>query len=412
MKKIISLVLCAALCLTLCGCTKSLKDIFSNVDKTISDIAEKSPLLNEIGVYITKKLSSGDIKKLTPYEETEVGQFANCYSVLTENQKTIYRYLLAAAEDMPGGWFYCGKETEHYKSDIAIAYRAMLCDNPQIFWMPASYVYATKSGKICLALSLNEDDVTNDYPFGKKERDGKRTALRAALDEITAAAAQKGSDYEKELFVHDYLCKNSVYNLEGSDMIYTSYGALVDKVCVCEGYSRAMQLVMQRLGINCTVVYGVYENVGHMWNQINIAGNWYNLDITWDQSESYGTLHGYFNVTDEEIKTDHIISSPVSNNRDYTSGESFNIYLAECTSNEYNYFYFGNRFVTNSAEQTANAILNEYASGAEFAELLDISDYPVADMLSSAAYILRDRVTLTKYSKLKKQVLVFFENTY
>jgi transglutaminase/protease-like cytokinesis protein 3 len=72
-------------------------------------------------------------------------------------------------------------------------------------------------------------------------------------------------------------------------------------------------------------VYGKSKDEAHMWNQVNLGSGWCNIDVTWDDTEEL--LHNYFNVTDKDILTDHVIwelydtetRAPISEKEEYNN---------------------------------------------------------------------------------------------
>jgi hypothetical protein len=100
-----------------------------------------------------------------------------------------------------------------------------------------------------------------------------------------------------------------------------------------------LQLLAGRVGINCTLVYGWHNGVGHMWNEIQINGSWYHLDLTWCDNSML--IYNYFNVTDSVIKKSHQISqlySVLSKDQLKSESVSFNFVLHNCNSVRDNYF--------------------------------------------------------------------------
>lgn len=59
-------------------------------------------------------------------------------------------------------------------------------------------------------------------------------------------------------------------------------GSLFYKKAVCEGYSKLFQQILSILNIKSLVVSGGGRKVdgGHVWNQVEIDGVWYNADVT------------------------------------------------------------------------------------------------------------------------------------
>ena len=118
---------------------------------------------------------------------------------------------------------------------------------------------------------------------------------------------------EKEVLIHDLLCKAVVYDSEfdrnGENTVYTAYGALVNGHAVCEGYARAFKLLCYYAGLECILVTGDSKGVGHMWNMVRLDGNWYHVDATWDDLRSE-PHHTYLNLTELQInmlKTNNVV---------------------------------------------------------------------------------------------------------
>ena len=121
-------------------------------------------------------------------------------------------------------------------------------------------------------------------------------------------------DYRKELLIHDWLVNNSTYNIQNMDdpASHTAYGPLVEGKGVCQGYSEAMMMLARVAGIPCQYVVGDGGNTGdmesHAWNCIQIGGQWYMLDVTWDDPVTDGEellLYDYFNITSGKMAEDH-----------------------------------------------------------------------------------------------------------
>jgi len=69
----------------------------------------------------------------------------------------------------------------------------------------------------------------------------------------------------------------------------------------------------------------------HMWNIVSINGNAYHLDVTFNMSQSTRIKrYDYFNLSDADIKKDHIITSKFPKcsipNKDYYSANSLVVF--------------------------------------------------------------------------------------
>ncbi len=105
-----------------------------------------------------------------------------------------------------------------------------------------------------------------------------------ARREEAIAAALAGTEglepYAQVLAVHDYLVRTCAYGDPESAVDHTAYGALLSGQAVCEGYASAFRILMDRLGIPCIVVSS--EEMEHGWNMVQLDGQWYHVDVTWD----------------------------------------------------------------------------------------------------------------------------------
>ncbi|MBP3798960.1 MAG: transglutaminase [Ruminococcus sp.] len=116
--------------------------------------------------------------------------------------------------------------------------------------------------------------------------------LDAAVDEIAEGVDKSWSDYDKILYVHDYIVDNCEYDYDAAasnndeliGFAGTSYGCLVEHKAICEGYAQAFDLIMSRLGFDCGMASGIAGDELHAWNYIKADGDYYWLDVTWDDN--------------------------------------------------------------------------------------------------------------------------------
>lgn len=155
---------------------------------------------------------------------------------------------------------------------------------------------------------------------------GLATEDRAILDicqeVISTVVPAEGSAYDQELAVHDWMIAHASYdsnrlsnlpNFQENPNNDNPYGFLVDGKGICLGYTRTFQLFMDLLGIECITVEGMAYGytADHAWNQVRLDGEWYCVDVTWDDPTISGTVsersaHRFFNVTSQHMRdTDH-----------------------------------------------------------------------------------------------------------
>jgi len=143
----------------------------------------------------------------------------------------------------------------------------------------------------------------------------KEVEEQAVVDAAIASCVTDGmSDYEIAKALHDYLALNNEYDMRyysgGMPRIsYTAYGALVNRTSVCAGYALAYERLMDQVGIPCEYVTGMTTNGYHAWNIIQIDGEWYHVDVAWDDPtpdrEGY-VRYKYFLKSDKAMSRDHV----------------------------------------------------------------------------------------------------------
>ncbi|MFA5658434.1 MAG: transglutaminase domain-containing protein [Oscillospiraceae bacterium] len=147
------------------------------------------------------------------------------------------------------------------------------------------------------------------YTYSKQEAQAKTAQLKTKVDEIIAEMPAS-TEFDKIKYFHDYIIRNCKYNIDAANP-YSAYGVLVENEGVCEGYSKAMALLCNTAGIECILVKGYGDDQPHMWNMIKFNGEWYHMDVTWDDpvnphyfDEDF-VQYVYFNVTTDMILKDH-----------------------------------------------------------------------------------------------------------
>ena len=129
------------------------------------------------------------------------------------------------------------------------------------------------------------------------------------------------SNKEKVKIIHDFIINNTKYDKDRSDnniVNYKSdiaYGPLVEGYALCGGYTDAMALFLDYCGIlNFKVI-----SDNHIWNAVYLDGEWYHLDLTWDDPVSRNGTdildYSFFLISTEQLleieNEQHIFDSEV-----------------------------------------------------------------------------------------------------
>ena len=224
--------------------------------------------------------------------------------------------------------------------DITIADAAIRADFPDLFWIPGSY-YISQSGEV-LSIAYTRTGEDPGYIAGKSEAAKMSSAMNAEVKGFLASLKSGMSDYDIELAAHDWIAQRITYNHSAASdpdshpLAFTAYGALVEGSAVCEGYAKAMKLLLNSAGIHCITVTGTLSNQGHMWNMVKVGGKWYNVDVTSDDGTA-GLYHHYFNQTDEHMQGATYKFDPDFSD-EILDGESFNLKRPKATATDYCYY--------------------------------------------------------------------------
>lgn len=142
------------------------------------------------------------------------------------------------------------------------------------------------------------------------EDDGRTTVSDNVSQLAAECSAACSSDFEKALWFHDWLIYNACY--DESLTYYSADSILLRGTGVCDGYSKAYQLLLREAGISTQRCTGG----NHAWNYVKLDGEWYHIDPTWDDptggpatAVSGYENHFYFGLPDEIMQLDHSYSA-------------------------------------------------------------------------------------------------------
>ncbi len=163
---------------------------------------------------------------------------------------------------------------------------ALLKDCPEFFWVDIS---GTSVGYEYTPLPQNrmrlEEIIINTATLP----DYSQSDIDMLIEEVNNFPVEGETVYEQLLSIHDGLARRISYDYSPPPLpasSYDAYGALIEGLAVCEGYSEAFKLICDRLNIPCILVVGYVATSGepgpHMWNAVEIGGAWYLVDVTWD----------------------------------------------------------------------------------------------------------------------------------
>lgn len=229
------------------------------------------------------------------------------YKQLDDNSKNIYNSLQENIDNLKKGNYIIDFSNNYndllkeaagnYKLNRAFqsALDAFTYDHPELFYIdPSKMVLAINE----ISLGPIKTYTVKMCPKDNKSylRDGfnSETEVNYAIQQVESIRNDifdtvcNEKTYNKIKKVHDMLATSLEYDttLKGNN-IHNIYGAFVEGKVVCEGYAKAFKYILDSLSIECILISGDATNSAgqtesHMWNYVKLDGDWYGVDLTWD----------------------------------------------------------------------------------------------------------------------------------
>ena len=275
------------------------------------------------------------------------------FKYLLPQEQQAYRVMLEAFSSMASS-VDCSQINRSV--DLMKVMQTVLGDNPSIVYFDKTQIQTEASifGKRVI--------LTGVQP--KPQAEKMNIAIKAITGQIISfVRASSNDEYSLLVNIYNFLQENARYDenefkaiLSGTSnsvVSHNAYGALINRVAVCDGFSSAFALLAQKLGFECMLVTGhsAYSSglfSDHAWNIVKVQDRFYHLDVTWDarKYDEFGEYsYDYFTLKDEEISNDH--------NWDKKS-------VPVCSYNNFSYYVRNGLYVDNS--EKLNQVIKAYAN--------------------------------------------------
>lgn len=212
-----------------------------------------------------------------------------------------------------------GLDDGYCEGDIDRIFQYILNDHPELFYVDGySYIKYTK-GERTTAIEFS-----GTYSIDRETAESRRNAIEAEVEKILSGIDANADQYTRIKYVYDTIIRGTDYELGAPDN-QNIYSVFVNHLSVCQGYAKATQYLLNRLGVECTLVLGTVDTgEGHAWNLVKVDGSYYYVDTTWgdasyrmENSEAESGIsmpeinYDYLNVTTEELLKTHSLSGSV-----------------------------------------------------------------------------------------------------
>lgn len=226
------------------------------------------------------------------------------YLLLNATQQEYYRRMDAAVKSLQTR-FLLG-EGEIPAETVTLIYTSYTEDNPEHFYLDIPYKiqYTTVDGvrSTYVYLYYTDGKTRGGDPLSPELKANilaKKERFDEKVHEIIHTIHVGLPQVDKEKAIHDWLITHTSYAMgalekwSGQSLPYlpdeyNAYGAIVGNSGVCEAYAGAFQVLCHAVGIHCTSVEGFAKAdhqekfQRHRWNAVNLDGEWYVVDVTFD----------------------------------------------------------------------------------------------------------------------------------
>lgn len=284
MKKHLSLLLAAVLSFTMIATACGKTDSTGDSNDSSASVSTTAPNVTTA--------SGGDIAPPVTTALPEVSSVRYAYSQLNDEEKKMYSLIVEGVNGMSP--FVTFPREVSYDEFIKV-WLLVYFQEPQLYWFRGSYeVYDGMRDSFPLIYRYDPEQVKTMTP-----------EIDAAVADIMASIPKDADTMDKLKIFHDSIALKGDFTKEGPP-VQTIYGGLVDGRVQCEGYAKTLGYLCDKAGIENMLVPGSnLEGLSHAWNLVKIDGEWYNIDVTWDDpaanpDKEYFRFN-YFGVTDAEI---------------------------------------------------------------------------------------------------------------
>lgn len=236
------------------------------------------------------------------------------YSHMNKTEQTAYRAMKNGLTSLAASFAVPRLENR----ELTDLFFKLRLDCPEIFYATGfRYRFYPDSDSV---------EMIPEYLFDKGKIREHQKAMEARISRLVRQAASL-TEWEKEAYVHDFICANVRYDKLKKPYSHEIIGPLGQGVGVCEGIAKTVKILLDALGIWSMIAISEAnpeKNIKyrHAWNIVKIGGTYYHLDATFDNSLGHGETirYDYFNLADKAVFRDHepvLYEAPACGNGDH-----------------------------------------------------------------------------------------------
>ncbi len=260
------------------------EDIQNLVTSTVND-ALKEKVIVPSESYNLRSFEFETVKNTTDFEPNNIDEIKNIYYTVLNN-----------------GWdkftFYCPYEYTTCVDDVlAIANKSEYLETINYYVSPYNnYTLYNTTVSTTGEINLQIDKLYNESEIEYLKKYVDETIVNLGIN----PSAPTKNDLKK---IHDHLIQNISYDNDYNENDINSdsnnaYGAISNHKAICSGYTDAYAIFLDRLNIKNIKL----PSENHIWNYVYVNGQWYHIDLTWDDDEiNKNNTSNFFMIDDKKL---------------------------------------------------------------------------------------------------------------